>query len=1039
MKRHNYILLFSFLMLYGIEQVTAQITAVVPTVTYADNGSSIDVTVSIAYDEGANVEWMDGIQLTIGGNSAVADNWPVGGSGLGEASPFAVTLNLPYPAGYVQGSPLAATIDWVSDGYPDNTVETGTEATIATCTSGCTPPPPLCGAGTTSILEDNFSAGGQLTWTFNILAGTDNWLIGDGAAFGGNFANLDGDNLFFDDDQLGSSSPDDAAEVISPSADLTCYSTVNLSFDYIYNDINATDFLAVDVWDGAAWVNVLNQTTDQTTWLNFSLDVSAYINDDFQVRFTYDDGDDWSWYAAVDNFALCGTTTAPANDECAAAVALSVAADQASCVPTNGTNVGATDSGISWPTGCNGDLLSYAGGDVWYSVVVPTGCDDLVIETSDDGTGSTDTQIAVWDACNGTLIDCSDDAPSLGYFSKVVLPSTSLVPGSTIYIGVSEYFNDECGTFNICAYTQPAPAPANDACADAIALPAPDAGSCTTQTVVSNVGATPDGTMSCGVAADPIQNNTWYSLTIPATACAGHTLTIETSSDGSNTLTDTQLGVWDLCGGTELACDDDSGPSLYSLVTLLIGTDVNPGETIYITLDGYFSDCGTANICSYTTPPACPVIDHTPDVTSVCHGGDVTFTPGAACTLNGTDQVADLYVYIDPATGQPGTAPAPLTIAPGTQGSQMATLHPDWLLLALDGDCGTPLVGTLINTGCLPVNASLAIVTYNYVLDSDCDGNPSEYDGCAMLPFTITVYPDPADFEVVTTPGICGTAPTATLQLMDGTVCNTQTGTVPTCVAAPALNYTFNVNTGAPAACAAFTLSGTATSTCANCFNFGIFDPCVCNNDATTLTNGTFGETVAVWNDANNNGLLNAGEGLPAGQTWTVSAQTGATGAAVGTALTYGVIPANNPNGISGYYIQFSHVDAVGYTMSVEGPAAPGTAGNSTLNQAATCTYPNPSLTIAGSPFCLDAAAITLAGTIPNGANTAATPYSGPGVSGSTFTPATAGLGTHTITYNYDPAGNTTNQCLQPVTTTVTVIDCAVPCNAVNGTPTFNP
>jgi hypothetical protein len=811
-----------------------------------------------------------------------------------------------------------------------------------------------------------------------------------------------------------------------------------------WSDEGGVDGCATALPTGCGWWNLTGVATTRTFTIAITVPIT-YSECTLPIAYELR-GDGWQCGTACSCGAyscISGNTTLnaapPANDNCAAATPLTVAANQASCTPTSGTNIGATDSGISWPASCNGDALSYTGGDVWYSVVVPA-CANLVIETSSNGPGSIDTQIAVWDACGGTLIDCSDDNPYP--FSKVVLPAANLVPASTIYIGVSAYGNVDCGTFNICAYAQ---APANDACAGAIALPAPDAGSCTTQTVVNNVGATPDGSMSCGLFGDPIQNNTWYSLTIPATACAGQTLNIETSSDGS-TLNDTQLGVWDICGGTELACNDDKPANLYSLVTLLIGTDVNPGETIYITLDGYFALCGTTNICSYITTPACPVIDHTPDVTSVCHNGNVTFTPGATCTLgadlNGDgveDQLADLYVYIDPATGEPGTAPAPLTIVPGTQLSQMATLHPNWLALVFDGNCATPLVGTLINTGCLPVNASLAIVTYNYALDSDCDGDESEYDGCAMLPFTITVYPDPADFEVVTTPGICGTAPTATLQLMDGTVCSTQTGTVPTCVAAPALNYSFTVNTGAPAACAAFTLSGTATSTCANCFNFGIFDPCACNNDATTLTNGTFGETVAVWNDGNGNGVLDAGEDLPAGQTWTVSAQTGATGAATGTVLTYGVIPANNPNGISGYYIQFSHVDAVGYTMSVEGPAALGTLGNATLSQAATCTYPNPSLSIAGSPFCLDAAAITLAGTEPNGANTALTPYSGTGVSGSTFTPATAGPGTHTITYNYDPAGNTTNQCLQPVTTTVTVIDCAVPCNAVNGTPTFNP
>lgn len=727
-------------------------------------------------------------------------------------------------------------------------------------------------------------------------------------------------------------------------------------------------------------------------------------------------------------------TLPPANDECAAAVALSVGSG--SCTtPTNGTNVGATDSGITWPVACNGDELSYAGGDVWYSLVVPSGCDDLVIETSDDGTGSFDTQIAVWDACGGTLIDCSDDA--VGLFSKVVIPSINLVPGSTIYVGVSAYGNAYCGTFNICAYTQTPAAPANDVCLGAIALPAPDFGSCITQTVVSNLGATADGAASC-VA---IENNVWYSVTIPTTACAGQTLNVEMSDDGTTTLDDPQLVIFDACGGTEVACDDDSGVDFYSLATVLIdGINITPGQTLYITIDGFGGDCGTANICSYITNSACPVIDHTPDVTAVCHMGNVTFTPGAACTLDGIDQVADLYVYIDPATGEPGTAPAPLTIVPGTQASQMAALHPDWQLLNSDGDCATPLVAQLINTSCAPVNASLAIVTYNYALDSDCDGDASEYDGCMMLPFSITVYPDPNNFMVTTTPGTCGTAPTAVLELLDGTDCATQTGTASTCTTALPLNYSFTVNAGQT--CQRI-LSGTVSNTlCTNCFNFGIFDPCVCNNDATTLTNGTFGETVAVWNDANGNGLLDAGEGLPAGQIWTVSAQTGATGAPVGTALTYGVIPpaSANPAGISGYYVQFSHVDAVGYTMSVEGPAALGTLGNATLNQAATCTYPNPTFSVAGSPFCSDAAAIPLSGSEPNGANTAATPYSGTGVTGNQFDPAAAGVGgPYTLTYNYDPTGNSNNQCLQPVTTTVTVINCTAPCNAVNGTPTFNP
>src|SRR5690606_29073758 len=59
----------------------------------------------------------------------------------------------------------------------------------------------------------------------------------------------------------------------------------------------------------------------------------------------------------------------------------------------------------------------------------------------------------------------------------------------------------------------------------------------------------------------------------------------------------------------------------------------------------------------------------------------------------------------------------------------------------------------------------------------------------------------------------------------------------------------------------------------------------------------------------------------------------------------------------------------------------------------------------------LDAGALTLAG------NPAGGIFSGPGVTGNSFDPATAGEGTHTITYNYTDA----NGCSASATTTITV------------------
>ncbi|MBC7861769.1 MAG: metallophosphoesterase family protein, partial [Bacteroidia bacterium] len=65
---------------------------------------------------------------------------------------------------------------------------------------------------------------------------------------------------------------------------------------------------------------------------------------------------------------------------------------------------------------------------------------------------------------------------------------------------------------------------------------------------------------------------------------------------------------------------------------------------------------------------------------------------------------------------------------------------------------------------------------------------------------------------------------------------------------------------------------------------------------------------------------------------------------------------------------------------------------------------------------CINAAAITLAGTPAGGT------FSGPGVTGNTFDPATAGAGTHTITYSYTDA----NGCTGTATTTITVNDLPV-------------
>ncbi len=69
------------------------------------------------------------------------------------------------------------------------------------------------------------------------------------------------------------------------------------------------------------------------------------------------------------------------------------------------------------------------------------------------------------------------------------------------------------------------------------------------------------------------------------------------------------------------------------------------------------------------------------------------------------------------------------------------------------------------------------------------------------------------------------------------------------------------------------------------------------------------------------------------------------------------------------------------------------------------------------APVCLNAPVVPLVATESQGPPGPAGVFSGAGVTGNTFDPAAAGVGTHTITYIFTP----TNQCADTVTQTITV------------------
>ena len=130
------------------------------------------------------------------------------------------------------------------------------------------------------------------------------------------------------------------------------------------------------------------------------------------------------------------------NNTCVLATSLPV---NTTCVNQSFSNVNATNSGAISPT-CGG----YSGGDVWFSVTVPS-TGEITVETSENA-GIADSVVEIYSGTCGALNyeDCNDDG-GLGAMSLLTL--TGLTPSTTLYIRVWEYGNNVAGTFNICVTT----------------------------------------------------------------------------------------------------------------------------------------------------------------------------------------------------------------------------------------------------------------------------------------------------------------------------------------------------------------------------------------------------------------------------------------------------------------------------------------------------------------------------------------------------------------------------------------------------------
>jgi hypothetical protein len=308
--------------------------------------------VTYIYDSGA--ETCQGVtcsdEIEIDGNAAVdgmvMQAAYLGGDPIEGASVMLVNVDDPDmtfefftdATGAYEGSVIAGTYDYTVSamGYSSVMLEDVVIALNATVTNDFElmefPFPPI-NVVATEITDDNvlitwhnpsyapfepiletFDNGIPSSWTI-VDGGTsaDTWYMetpaGNPQSTG---ASLDGTPFaYVDSDEAGSGFTLDE-QLISPVINASTSEELYVIFDQYYNFISTGEYAKVDVFDGTDWVTVLNQVADIGAWNNpnqQTLDVSAYANENFQVRFHYFDNGAWAWYWAIDNVAIVDQVT----------------------------------------------------------------------------------------------------------------------------------------------------------------------------------------------------------------------------------------------------------------------------------------------------------------------------------------------------------------------------------------------------------------------------------------------------------------------------------------------------------------------------------------------------------------------------------------------------------------------------------------------------------------------------------------------------------------------------------------------------------
>lgn len=156
-------------------------------------------------------------------------------------------------------------------------------------------------------------------WVANASPNGCTWQYGFTAKIPGSGtpqASFASGGAIFDDNACVDKSNAGLIELEGPAVDATSVSSLGIEVTYNLQEFFGFGEFEIEVWDGNAWQNVFNANVDSPddntgqNSITSNIDVSAYINNAFKVKFIYNDEDDRSWSLGIDHYKLLNTATA---------------------------------------------------------------------------------------------------------------------------------------------------------------------------------------------------------------------------------------------------------------------------------------------------------------------------------------------------------------------------------------------------------------------------------------------------------------------------------------------------------------------------------------------------------------------------------------------------------------------------------------------------------------------------------------------------------------------------------------------------------